>query len=166
MHPLVEQLRFTRSEFLRVFGGVSDRDARQRLPPMNCLSWIMAHLALQEQRYWIYIAQGPEAVKHPELMELAGYPDKATIPDLSIVRTIWEEVTATADVFLDTVDQATLLEHFELDGERVGESIGTLMLRNIYHYWLHTGEAHAIRQQLGHTDLPVYVGNLAAAPYH
>lgn len=165
MHPLVEQLRFTRSEFLRVFEGVSDEDARRRLLPMNCLSWIMAHLALQEQRYWIRIAQGQDAVIHPELAKLAGYPDTATTPQLSVVRPIWEEVTATADNYLDSVDQATLLNHFELDGERVAENIGTLMLRNIYHYWFHTGEAHAIRQQLGHDELPVYVGNLSAAPY-
>ena len=148
-----------------MFEGVSDEDGCRRLLPMNCLSWIMAHLALQEQRYWIHFAQGPEAVRHPELVQLSGYPDTATTPELSAVRPIWEEVVVTADRYLETLDQATLLEHFVLDGEQAPESIGTLMLRNIYHYWFHTGEAHAIRQQFGHDELPVYVGNLSAAPY-
>ena len=45
------------------------------------------------------------------------------------------------------------------------ESIGTLLLRNIYHYWFHIGEAHAVRQVLGHTDLPQFVGKISEAPY-
>lgn len=165
MHPLVEQLRFARSEFLRVFEGVSEEDARKRLDPMNCLSWIMAHLAMQEQRYWIQYPLGRDAAPHPELPDLAGYPDRATTPELAIARRIWEDVTATADSYLDTLDQAALLDHFEFDGERIGENVGTLMLRNIYHYWFHLGETHAIRQQLGHRDLPVYVGDISNAPY-
>lgn len=36
-HPLVYQLRFTRSEFLRAVKGVSDEDARKRILPMNCI---------------------------------------------------------------------------------------------------------------------------------
>ena len=52
-HPLVDQLRFARSEFVRSLAGVSDEDARRRLEPMNCLSWMVGHLADQEQRYWL-----------------------------------------------------------------------------------------------------------------
>jgi hypothetical protein len=36
----------------------------------------------------------------------------------------------------------------------------------IYHYWYHTGENMAIRQKLGHKQLPEYVGNIDdQAPY-
>ena len=45
------------------------------------------------------------------------------------------------------------------------ESIGTQVQRTMYHYWFHTGEAHAVRQQLGHQDLPQFVGNMSAAVY-
>jgi uncharacterized damage-inducible protein DinB len=165
VHPLVEQLRFTRSEFLRVFEGVSEDDALKRLLPMNSLGWIMAHLAVQEQHYWIRFAQGAEAVPHPELPELVGYPDRATTPELAIVRGIWHDVTSTADEFLDTLDNSALSGYFEVDGRRAPENVGTLLQRNIYHYWFHTGEAHAIRQQLGHSDLPDFVGDLSTAPY-
>ncbi len=34
-----------------------------------------------------------------------------------------------------------------------------------YHYWLHIGEGHAIRQQLGHVDLPQFVGDMSEALY-
>jgi hypothetical protein len=34
-----------------------------------------------------------------------------------------------------------------------------------YHYSFHTGEAHAIRQQLGHPDLPQFAGDISNALY-
>jgi hypothetical protein len=52
-HLLVAQLRFARSEFARGLAGVSDEDARRRLMPLNCLSWMVGHLANQEHRYWV-----------------------------------------------------------------------------------------------------------------
>ena len=45
-----------------------------------------------------------------------------------------------------------MLTHFERRGKPVPENAGTLLLRNIDHYWFHTGEAHAIRQMLGHAE--------------
>ena len=58
IHPLVTQLRFTRSEFVRCLEGVSPEDGVRRLEPMNCISWIIGHLAYQENRYWVLWAQG------------------------------------------------------------------------------------------------------------
>jgi hypothetical protein len=55
--------------------------------------------------------------------------------------------------------------YLERDGKSPAEIIGTMMLRSIYHYWYHLGEAHAIRQQLGHADLPQFVGDMSAALY-
>lgn len=34
-----------------------------------------------------------------------------------------------------------------------------------YHYWFHLGEAHAIRQVLGYTDLPQFIGGVSEASY-
>jgi hypothetical protein len=45
IQPLVTQLRFARSEFVRCLDGVSDEDAIKRLLPMNCISWIIGRLA-------------------------------------------------------------------------------------------------------------------------
>jgi len=44
-HPLVEQLRFARSELRRGLEGVTDEEARQRILPMNCIAWNVGHLA-------------------------------------------------------------------------------------------------------------------------
>ena len=52
-HPLVDQLRFARSEFRRALAGVGEEDGAKRLLPMNSLGWMVGHLADQEQRYWL-----------------------------------------------------------------------------------------------------------------
>ena len=45
------------------------------------------------------------------------------------------------------------------------ENIGTLLLRNFYHYLYRTGEASALRQMLGHVNVPEFVGNIGEAAY-
>ena len=93
-HPLILQLQFTRSELVRGLAGVSDQDARQRLGPMNCISWMVGHLAWQEQRYWLYRAQ--DRLLYPELNELLAYGKPASTPPLEEMWTIWRAVTAAA----------------------------------------------------------------------
>jgi len=45
-------------------------------------------------------------------------------------------------------------------------SVGSRLQRTTYHYWFHTGEVLAIRQMLGHRDLPEFVGDIEGeAPY-
>ncbi len=36
-HPLVEQFRFTRSEWMRGLQGVSEEDGARHFGPMNCI---------------------------------------------------------------------------------------------------------------------------------
>jgi hypothetical protein len=57
-HPLVVQLRFTRKEFQRGLKGVTAEEAVHHFGPMNCISWIVGHMAWQEQMYWLTQAQG------------------------------------------------------------------------------------------------------------
>jgi uncharacterized damage-inducible protein DinB len=162
-HPLVIQLRFTRSELVRCLEGVSDADARRRLGPMNCISWIVGHLANQENAYWVLMAQGRQLV--PDLRKLVGSGQPASTPPLADMWDAWRTVTAAADAYLDTLTPALMQTHLERLGKPMTENIGTLLLRNIYHYWFHIGEAHAIRQMLGHTDLPQFVGDMSSAFY-
>jgi hypothetical protein len=49
--------------------------------------------------------------------------------------------------------------------EPTTETAGTKVLRTTYHYWYHLGESQAIRQLLGHTNLPTFVGDISKAPY-
>jgi len=163
-HLLVKQLRFARRELTRCLQGVSEDDARKRLLPMNCISWVVGHLAHQENRFWVMLGQGQNL--YPELRELVGYGQPASTPPLNEMWTIWHTITTTADPYLDKLTPELLQNHLKWeDGKPLEESIGTMLLRNIYHYWFHIGEAHAMRQMLGHKDLPQFVGDMAIANY-
>ena len=154
VHPLVSHLHFARSEFLRCLDGVSGEDAGRRFLPMNCISWIVGHLASQEHYLWVVSAQGQSLV--PGLHELVGYGRPASTPPLDEMWTHWHTITTAADRYLLRLSDEHLSDHLVRDG--LGEDVGTSLLRNIYHYWFHTGEAHAIRQLLGHGELPQFVG--------
>lgn len=164
VHPLVVQLRFTRSEFKRALRGLSDEEARKRFMPMNCISWNVGHLAWQEQRYFLFFAQGEMPL--PDINERFAYGAPGSRPALDDMWNAWNMITRAADPWLDTVTSKKLLEHVVKEGKPTGYIFGSLLQRIIYHYWYHTGENMAIRQRLGHIHLPQFVGNIdGQAPY-
>ena len=164
VHPLVLQLRFTRAEFRRGLEGLSDADARRRLMPMNCISWNIGHLAWQEQRYFLLYGQGK--VLLPEVDKLFAYGALASTPALDEMWSAWNIVTQASDPWLDTLTVEKLQEHTIRDGKPSRYIFGSLLQRTIYHYWYHNGENMAVRQMLGHADLPQFVGDIdGQAPY-
>ena len=163
-HPLVLQLRFTRSEFKRALKGVAEAEARKRFKPMNCISWNVGHLTWQEQRYFVY--GGQNKLLLPELNDLFAYGAPASTPSLKEMWRAWNKITRAADPWLDTLTTKKLQQFVIRDGKPVPVTWGSLIQRTIYHYWYHTGENMAIRQNLKHKDLPQFVGNLdRQAPY-
>ncbi len=132
-HPLVEQLRFARAEFKRGLEGVTEDEARRRFMPMNCISWNVAHLGWQEQRYWLTHMQGGRIVV-PELNELAGYNMPATTPSLAAMWEAWKTVTLAVDPWLDALTTTRLREPFIYEGNMAPFNIGSRLQRNIYHY--------------------------------
>jgi hypothetical protein len=158
-HPLVTQLRFARSELVRCLEGVPAEDACRRIEPMNCLSWIVGHLASQEHFLWVQKALGQNIA--PNLGRLVGYGQPPSTPPWDEMWSVWGTITSAADRYLDTVTAEMLSAHLVWQGERSPEDVGTSLLRNIDHYWFHLGEAHAIRQMLGHSDLPQFVGDMS-----
>jgi hypothetical protein len=157
-HPLVDQLRFTRHEFESGVRGVSADDARVRLGRMNCLAWNVGHLAWQEQRYFVTIAQ--DRTPRPDIGRRFRIGAPASEPELDEVLAAWREITTAADVWLTGVSTPELLTGPERNGRPAPTSMGNRLQRTIYHYWYHLGENQAIRQQLGHSRLPQYVGNI------
>jgi hypothetical protein len=163
-HPLVLQLRFTRSEFKRALEGLSDADARRRFMPMNCISWNVGHLAWQEQRCFLFYAQGQLPL--PQIDKSFAYGAPASMPALDDVWAAWNTITQATDPWLDALTTGMLQQHVVTDGKPGPYIFGSLLQRVIYHYWYHTGENLAIRQMLGHTGLPEFVGHIdREAPY-
>jgi uncharacterized damage-inducible protein DinB len=164
VHPLVEQLRFARSEFRRGLEGVTEEEAQRRFMPLNCISWNVGHLSWQEQRYWLHRAQGKMLL--PDINERFAYGAAASTPSLAEVWGAWEKITEASDAWLDSVTTETLQSNVIMDGKPSEYIWGSLLQRMLYHYWYHTGENAAIRQQLGHTGLPEFVGDIdEEAPY-
>ena len=157
-HPLVSQLRFTRTEFLRSIKGVSDEDARKRLMPMNSISWNVGHLAWQEQRYCLIFGQGKMLL--PDINEQFAYGCDASTPPLKEVVAAWKKITAATDPWLDSLTTDSLQQFATVDGRKTSRMFGNLLQRMIYHYWYHTGENMSIRQMLGHKKLVQFVGNI------
>jgi uncharacterized damage-inducible protein DinB len=161
---MVNQLRFARSEWQRALAGLSDEDAGRRLMPMNSISWMVGHLAWHEQLYWLKFAQGLEPV--PELDNLVASGRPATTPPLQEMRDAWQTITNASDAYLNSLTTQQLQTHYEWKGRPMRESIGTMLQRVTYHYWFHTGEALAVRQIMGHENLPDFVGAIGReAPY-
>jgi hypothetical protein len=163
-HPLVDQLRFTRSEFVRGLRGLTEADAQRRIQPMNCISWNVGHLAWQEQQYFLTWPGGTRPFVDIDREFVSGGP--ASSPALARVLDAWRAITAAADPWLDTLGSDDLERNVVSGGKPIKRRYGDLLQRVIYHYWFHNGENQAIRQMLGHGRLPQFVGSIdTKAPY-
>jgi hypothetical protein len=161
-HPLVDQLRFTRAEWRRALRGVPEEDGFRRFGPINSIGWIVAHLAWQEQRYFVARAQG--RVPIPELDSIAPNGGPPTTPSLEAMLRLWKRATGEADGWLDTLDMAGMLGRLPPPGGV--RTAGDAIQRVTYHYWQHIGEIMAIRQLLDHPRRPEFVGDIEGrAPY-
>lgn len=164
IHPLVAQLYFTRDEWQRGLEGVSATDAIKHLGPMNCISWLVGHMAWDEQKYWFEHAQGK--LLYPELKLRFAHGSPKSTPSFSEVLKMWQTVIRESQPFLDKLTSADLQAELLHGGKVVDQSCGSAMQRVIYHYWYHNGEAQAIRQIIGHRNLPEFVGEIEEkAPY-
>jgi uncharacterized damage-inducible protein DinB len=137
---------------------VSEEDAVRRFVPMNCISWNVGHLAAQEQRYFLTFTQ--ELQPYPKIDEAFSYGSPASTPSLRAMLETWQAIAQAVDPWLDELTPDRLLKPVVIKGKQTRYTVGSLMLRVIYHYWYHTGENLAVRQMLGHTNLPEFVGDL------
>jgi hypothetical protein len=158
VHPLVDQLRFSRREFVRGIRGVTDEEAARRFLPMNSLSWNVGHLAWQEQRY--FLSYGQDLLPFPDIAREFTSGGPPSTPLLSVMLDAWKAITVAADPWLDELTDTLLLGQTTSRGKPIKRTVGNLIQRTIYHYWFHLGENMAIRQQLGHEGLAQFVGNI------
>ncbi len=163
-HPIVDQVRFARSEFTRGLSDLTEEAAATRVGPANSISWTIGHLAWQEQRYWLQRLNGTTLIPELDVEYCFGCPPSS--PPLATSWDRWRVITEASDPHLDDITEATLAVDPVVDGSPTGTTFGSMALRVIYHYWYHLGEAMGIRQALGHTGLAEYVGAIdEQAPY-
>jgi hypothetical protein len=149
MYPLTDMAAFALSEFERGLKGLSDEDARKRLTKadgteMNAISWTIGHIA----GHWLH--------RPPHLQRYAMGSVDATPPPLAEMLALLEDAKAFSASWLPRADEA-LLARIPPDGSTGGENVGTALMRATLHTWFHAGEINAIRQMLGHREIP-FVG--------
>jgi hypothetical protein len=161
-HPLVDQVRFTRAEWLRALRGVSEADGSRKIEPMNTIGWTVGHLAWQEQLYFLTRAQGKTPV--PVLNELTASGGPPSTPSLKEMMAEWKKVTAETDAWMEPLTTTDLLRQLPPPGRT--RTVGDAIRRMTYHYWFHIGEIVAQRQLMDHPRRPEYVGDIEGkAPY-
>jgi hypothetical protein len=163
-HPLVDQLRFTRGEWLRALDGVPEADAVRRLQPMNSIGWIVYHLAWHEQVSFLTRLRGLTPVPAANEHGVNGQP--ASTPPLADAMRAWQAVVAATDPVLDSLDSVALQAWLPNTRQPRSRLVSSTVQRVTYHYWFHIGEITAIRQLLGHAGVPEFVGDIdGLAPY-
>jgi hypothetical protein len=164
LHPLVNQLIFTRSEWQRGLKGLTEEEGSRHFGQMNSISWIVGHLAWHEQKYWLERAQ--TKILYPQINIDFAYGAPMSTPSLKETLNMWKRITRESSSFLESLDAVMLSTELLKNGKPIGQTLGSAMHRITYHYWYHIGEIQAIRQMLGHQNLPVYVGSIEKqAPY-
>ena len=146
MHTLVQMQQLTREEFERGLRGLVDEDARKQIKPMNCISWIIGHIANQQHAFFVDWPQGKEVDSRYHRF---GFGSPASQPPLDEVMELWQDSCDEADVWLHAATEDSL-QQTGTPTSPEGENGGTLLVRNIFHTWCHIGEINYIRQMLGH----------------
>jgi len=159
-HPIVEQLRFTRSEWVRALRGVSEEDANRHLGQMNSIGWMVGHLAWHEQR--VCLERAGRTALFPRVNEEFASGAPMSTPSLKAMRAAWRKITKESDPNLDSLTTRALMRDLPRGGKPSGQAHADALRRLTFHYWFHIGEILAIRQMLGQKGLPEYVGNLEA----
>jgi hypothetical protein len=146
MHTLVQMLYLSRREFERNLAGLSDEDARKRIEPMNCISWIIGHVACQHRAYFV---DWPADKRIDSRYLPYGYGSPPSGPPLDEAMSLWRDACRDSDAWLHAATEESLKDICKnpLAG---GENWGTLLVRCTFHTWCHLGEISSIRQVLGH----------------
>jgi DinB superfamily len=136
---------------------VSEEDGARRVLPMNSLSWMVGHLAWHERLVWA--RRGMGATVEPVLDAVANGAPPST-PSLAEMWAAWDRIVLLADPLLDALTAVELERPLAFDRRDDAPSVGTELMHVVYHYWGHIGEASAVRQMLGHVELPEFVGDI------
>ena len=107
MPVVTDMLRLTCKEFDRNLAGLNDDDARKRIEPMNCISWIIAHVA--NQHHTFFVAWQQEKAAETRFLPY-GYGSPASQSHLEEALSLWHDATGDTEVWLKSVTNEKLKE--------------------------------------------------------
>lgn len=161
MYQPKELARFALSEFERGLDGLTDDEARTRTEKadgteVNAVSWTIGHIA----GHWLMVAAyANDGTLAEDLSRYGGPAADPTPPSLDEARALLSDAKAATEW---TADAAAALLSTTREGSPLSRqgNVGTVLMRVILHTWFHTGEINAVRQMLGHAEIP-FVGSMA-----
>ena len=155
-----ELARFAISEFERGLQSVTDEEAVVRTPKpdgtqMNAITWTIGHVATG----WLfdYALMTRERMPMGERLFFGAEADP-TPPSLKEMRVMFADAKTRTEEWLPGVND-DLLSSRRGFGPQSDENLGTQLMRAVLHTWFHTGEINAVRQMLGHAEIP-FVGSM------
>ena len=171
-----ELAQFALFEFERGLEGLSEEDAQRRLDKadgtqMNAISWTVGHIAWQWTNLSTRAARAlPENADADPYAELSrrvyrfrSATDDPSPPSLAEALALFQEMKTTLG-WLEVADPRVMTAvpshpDYALTPERNHiasrhETIGTATIRNTYHTLIDVGDTIAVREILGHPEIP------------
>ena len=122
---------------------------------MNAISWTIGQIA----GHWLIVTSyASDEEPDPALLRFFGPEADPTPPSLSEAIRLLEEANTSVDWLASADDTLLSASH---EGHVLGHhgNVGTALMKAVLHTWFHTGEINAVRQMLGHTEIP-FVGEM------
>ena len=155
---------FALMNFERGLEGLTDEEARFLATKadgshMNSISFIAGHIAY----HWSTVAAYANKTPQPPSVQPYKIGAQPTAPPLADVLELLAQARAESS-WVSTANNALLSSSSEeyralLANLVPVETVGTALMRAIFHTWFHIGEVNAIRQMLGHPEI-IFTGPL------
>jgi uncharacterized damage-inducible protein DinB len=145
-----------RADLMRALDGFDDASGALRLGGLNEVAWMVAHLAFQEQAYWLLAFD-----RDPPRPQLAEYRRSRPDPVMPLSQALdaYRAVSAATEPFLLGLRAEDLERRTPSVELQLKEPIGVLCLRVFGHHYVHIGQITAVRRWLG-MPVPPFVGRL------
>ncbi|MFT7587268.1 MAG: hypothetical protein ACI9EW_003710, partial [Cellvibrionaceae bacterium] len=153
VHPLIEQMQFAKQKWLIGHDDLSAEEGGKRLGNANSIGWMVGHLAGFDQAVWL---ERPLGIVLNEAVKACGYGRPASTPDSDEMLAAWHAIQE----HVNNVHKQLTADDLWICPGTSSENLGTLILRQMWHYWYHLGEMQAVRQAMGHENLAQYVGGI------
>ena len=142
-------------ELERVAGALPTPGQGRAIGRLNAGSWVVAHVAQQQESYWCTGAQGLEPDAWLAGLDV-GFGSEPSVPDYREALEAFARIRARAIPYLRSLRDDDLDAVMEpSDGSGRAQTVGDLVVRAVGHVFVHTGELATIASLVGAPDLGV-----------
>ena len=140
-------------ELERIAGALPTPGQGRAIGRLNAGSWVVAHVAQQQEAYWCTGAQGLEPDEWLAALDV-GFGSEASVPDYHEALEAFARVRARSIPYLRSLRDEDLDAVMEPSGDSGGApTVGDLLVRAVGHVFVHTGELATIASLVGAPDL-------------